>query len=247
MAQHGMASLVNRMPTRAYKQIHEPATMAAMKTVEPTDRTRLRRLAKRGVFDRQAIDAILDEGLVCTLSFLDDQGRPGSIPTGYARDGDRLLLHGSSRNASLLALIGKPASISVTLLDGIVLARSVFNHSFNYRSVVLYGEGAEISDPVEKLQALECVVENVVRGRWTDARLPTAAELKATLVVAFPIDEVSAKVRTGPPGDEPEDVKLPHWSGVIPCETVWQAPEPAPNLADGIVMPHYVQGYRRAI
>ena len=218
-----------------------------MNPVVPTDRTRLRRLPKRGVFDRDVINAILDEGLVCTLSFLDEEGRPGSMPTGYAREGDRLLLHGSSRNAALRGLIGKPASISVTLLDGIVLARSVFHHSFNYRSVVLFGEGVEIIEPAEKLRALERVVENVVPGRWADARQPTDRELAATLVVAFPIDEVSAKVRTGGPADDAPDMELAYWAGVLPCETVWNAPESAPDLAAGIETPVYVQGYRRAI
>lgn len=217
-----------------------------MSSVPPTERTRLRRLPKRGVFDRTAIDAILDEGLVCTLSFLDEQGRPAAMPTGYARDGDRLLLHGSRRNASLQALVGKPASISVTLLDGIVAARSVFHHSFNYRSVVLFGEGAEVVEPAAKLVALERVVENVIPGRWADSRGPTQKELDATIVVSFPIDEASAKVRTGPPADD-DDLALPYWAGVIPCETAWKRAEPAPDLADGIATPNYVDGYRRAI
>ena len=218
-----------------------------MTPIEPTERTRLRRLPKRGLFDREAVNAILDEGLLCTLSFLDDQGRPGSIPTGYARDGDRLLLHGSSRNASLLAIVDRPASISVTLLDGIVLARSAFHHSFNYRSVVLFGQGVEIVDPAEKLSAVECVVNNVVPGRAADCRMPTLKEVAATLVVSFPIEEVSAKVRSGPPADDAEDMELPFWAGVLPCETVWKAPVASPDLPADVPVPGYVRNYRRAI
>ncbi len=221
--------------------------MAAMTPLEPSDRTRLRRLPKRGVFDRDVVYAILDEGLVCTLSFLDEQGRPGSMPMGYARDGDRLLLHGSSRNASLRAIVERPASISVTLLDGIVLARAAFHHSFNYRSVILFGQGSEISDPPQKLTALERVVENVMPGRAADCRMPTSKEIAATLVVSFPIKEASAKVRSGPPADDPDDVELPFWGGVLPCETVWKAPVASPDLPADVPAPNYVRAYRRAI
>ncbi len=221
--------------------------MGSVSDIRPTGRTRLRRLPQRGVFERETIDAILDEGLICSLAFLDEQGRPGSLPTGYARDGDRLLLHGSLKNAALRAIVARPASISVTLLDGVVLARSVFHHSFNYRSVVLFGQGSVIEEPAEKLRALEVVVEKVVPGRWADSRQPSEKELAATLVVSFPIEEASAKVRNGPPGDDAEDIDLPYWAGVIPRETVWPAPQPAPNLAEGIETPDYVQHYRRAI
>ncbi len=221
--------------------------MAAMTPLDPTDRTRLRRLPKRGVFDRDVVNAILDEGLVCTLSFLDEQGRPVSMPTGYARDGERLLLHGSSRNASLRAIIERPASISVTLLDGIVLARSAFHHSFNYRSVVLFGQAVELSDPAQKLSALERVVDNVVPGRAADCRMPTPKEMAATLIVSFPIEEASAKVRSGPPSDDAEDMESGYWAGVLPCETVWRPPISAPDLPAAIPAPEYVRSYRRAI
>ncbi|MBI1358362.1 MAG: pyridoxamine 5'-phosphate oxidase family protein [Acidobacteria bacterium] len=215
--------------------------------IAPTDRTRLRRLPQRGVFDRAVIEAILDEGLICHVSFCDEAGRPCVLPTGYARDGGRLLLHGSRKNAALLAALSSEMTVCVTLLDGLVLARSAFHHSFNYRSVVLYGRPVEVTDRAEKLAALERIVEHIVPGRAAGSRPPNDKELDATLVAALPIDEVSAKVRTGPPKDDEEDMDLGFWAGVIPVRLDAAPGEPAPDLPAGIEPPEYVRRYRRAI
>jgi uncharacterized protein len=179
------------------------------------DRLRVRREPKRGRYDRETIDAILDEALFCHLGFVQD-GQPFVIPTLHARVGDVLYVHGSSASRMLRhAAGGVRVCATVTLLDGLVLAKSVFNHSINYRSVVVLGT-ATVVDGDEKAAALRAFTEHVAPGRWEEARQPTPTELKATWILSLPIDEASAKVRVGPPEEEPEDVDLPVWSGVVP-------------------------------
>jgi hypothetical protein len=183
--------------------------------VSATDRTRVRREPKRGHYDRETIDAILDEGLYCHLGFVAD-GQPYVVPTLHARVGDLLVVHGSSASRMLRhAASGAPMCATVTLLDGLVLAKSVFNHSLNYRSVVVLGDATQLADD-DKLEALRVFTERVAPGRWEEARQPTATELKATTILSLPLTEASAKVRSGAPEDEPEDVDLPVWSGVVP-------------------------------
>jgi nitroimidazol reductase NimA-like FMN-containing flavoprotein (pyridoxamine 5'-phosphate oxidase superfamily) len=179
------------------------------------DRIRVRREPQRGIYDRETIDAILDEALFCHLGFVVDS-QPYVIPTLHARHGDLLYVHGSSASRMLRhAAAGEPMCATVTLLDGLVLAKSVFNHSIDYRSVVVLGEAREV-DGAEKRDALRRFTEHVAPGRWDEARQPTPTELKATAILSLPLTEASAKVRTGPPEDEPEDVDLPVWSGVVP-------------------------------
>lgn len=210
-------------------------------------RTTVRRLASRGVYNRAAIYAVLDEALVCHVGFVDD-GQPYVIPTIHARQGDRLVLHGSRGSRMLQRLAaGVPACITVTLLDGLVLARSAFHHSMNYRSVVVLGRGTEITDREEKRTALAALVEHVVRGRSEDSRPPSQAELDGTAVIAFPLDELSAKVRTGPPKDDAEDYALPHWAGVIPMSLTAGAPIPDPRLPAEVAPPAYAADYRRPV
>ena len=179
------------------------------------DRVRVRREPQRGRYDRETIDAILDEALYCHLGFVVD-GQPYVIPTLHARVADRLYVHGSSASRMLRhAVSGVRVCATVTLLDGLVLAKSVFNHSIDYRSVVVLG-AATLVDGDEKVEALRAFTEHVAPGRWDEARRPTAQELKATSIISLPLDEASAKLRTGPPEEEPEDVDLPVWSGVVP-------------------------------
>jgi nitroimidazol reductase NimA-like FMN-containing flavoprotein (pyridoxamine 5'-phosphate oxidase superfamily) len=183
--------------------------------LRPPDRIRVKREPQRGRYDRETIDAILDEGLICHLGFEID-GQPFVIPTLYARVGDTLYLHGSAASRALRHLdSGAPVCVTVTLFDGLVLAKSVFNHSVNYRSVVVFGTARAVSDE-EKRDALHALTEQLAPGRWDEVRQPTAQELKATWILALPIDEASAKVRSGGPKDEPEDEKLPFWAGVVP-------------------------------
>ncbi|HET7571580.1 MAG TPA: pyridoxamine 5'-phosphate oxidase family protein [Gaiellaceae bacterium] len=180
-----------------------------------SERIRVRREPQRGRYDRETIDAILDEALYCHLAFAVD-GQPYAIPTLHARVGDLLYVHGSSASRMLRhATDGAPLCATVTLLDGLVLAKSVFNHSIDYRSVVVLGR-ARLVEGDEKVEALRAFTEHVAPGRWEEARRPTPLELKATAILALPLDEASAKVRSGPPEEEPEDVDLPVWSGVVP-------------------------------
>jgi nitroimidazol reductase NimA-like FMN-containing flavoprotein (pyridoxamine 5'-phosphate oxidase superfamily) len=185
----------------------------------PSSRTTVKRKAERGAYDAELIHAIVDEALICHVGFVHD-GAPVVLPTIHARIGDTLYLHGSTANRMLRSLRdGVEACVTCTLVDGLVLARSVFHHSMNYRSVVVFGPARGVEDPGEKLAALEALVERLVAGRWSDARQPTEVELRQTLVVAVPLAEASAKVRTGPPLDDDEDYALPVWAGVIPLET----------------------------
>lgn len=204
-----------------------------------TDRTRLRRAPKRGSYDRTVIDAILDEAPICHLGLVED-GRPIVVPTIHARVGDELLLHGSAAGRAMRALrAGAPACVTVTLLDGLVLARSAFHHSMNFRSVVLLGTARAVEGAEEKTRALEAFTEKLVPGRWDEVRWPNAKELKGTAVLALPITEGSAKIRTGPPVDDAPDYDLPVWAGVVPLSTVAGAPVPDSDSP----LPEHVRAY----
>ncbi len=212
--------------------------------LQPTPRTTLGRHPERGSHDRAVVERILDEALVCHVGFVAD-GVPYVIPASFGRDGDRILLHGSAQGRMMRALAsGAPACVTVTLLDGLVLARSAFHHSVNYRSVVLLGTPVVITDREGKREALRVVVEHVVPGRWRDARPPTDAELDATTVVALPVDEASAKIRSGPPVELERDAHLPAWAGVLPLETVAGAPVPD-AAAQATPVPEYLTAYAR--
>jgi nitroimidazol reductase NimA-like FMN-containing flavoprotein (pyridoxamine 5'-phosphate oxidase superfamily) len=185
----------------------------------PSDRTTVRRKADRAGYDAGLIRSIVDEALVCHVGFV-HEGGPVVIPTTHARVGDTLYLHGAAANRMLRSLRdGAEACVTITLVDGLVLARSAFHHSVNYRSVVVFGPARAVEDEAEKLAALEALVERVAEGRWSEARRPTDAELRQTLMIAVPLAEASAKVRTGPPIDDEEDYALPVWAGVVPIET----------------------------
>jgi nitroimidazol reductase NimA-like FMN-containing flavoprotein (pyridoxamine 5'-phosphate oxidase superfamily) len=200
----------------------------------------LRRVPKRGAHDRETIDAILDEAKVCHLGFVHD-GRPAVIPTLHARVGDEVLIHGSAASRALRALAGGvEVCLTVTLIDGLVLARSAFHHSINYRSVVLYGTARPLTEPDHLERALEAFTEKLVPGRWADVRWPTGQELKGTAALALPITEGSAKIRTGPPIDEDEDYELDTWAGVLPMRIETLAPVPDPQLREGIAAPPYI-------
>ncbi|HET8647219.1 MAG TPA: pyridoxamine 5'-phosphate oxidase family protein [Vicinamibacteria bacterium] len=213
--------------------------------IKTTPRTTLKRLPDRGRFDRAAVNAILDEALVCHVGFAVEE-QPYVIPTTYARLGQRLLVHGSAASRMLRTLSGGvPVCVTVTLLDGLVLARSAFHHSMNYRSVVILGTAVEVTDPAALDEALTAIVEHVLRGRAAQVRPPSARELKATSVLELPIEEASAKVRTGPPVDDEEDYALPCWAGVLPLALTPQAPVPDPRLAPGTAVPANVARYLR--
>jgi uncharacterized protein len=200
-------------------------------------------MKERASYDREVANAILDEGLLCHVGFSVD-GTTAVLPTTYARVGDVLYVHGASSNHMLKALAdGAAACVSVTLLDGLVLARASFHHSMNYRSVVIFSQAAKVDDPAEKLLALNAIVEHVVPGRTSDARPPSDAELRASLVVRLPIEEFSAKVRVGPPIDDAEDLGLPIWAGVIPLEMTAGSATPDPALVVGVPTPAYATHY----
>lgn len=214
-------------------------------TIQPTTRSRVRRLPARGTHDAAVIRAILDEGLVAHVGFV-HEGSPFVIPMGYARDGDQVLLHGSSASRLMRLLAsGVEASVCVTLLDALVLARSAFHHSMNYRSVVLLGRTTEIREEEEKRRALDVLLERLVPGRSGGTRSANGLELRATRVVRMPIREASAKARTGPPVDDARDLALPHWAGLVPVNTSFGPPIPAPDLRPGIPVPACARDYRR--
>lgn len=211
----------------------------------PTQRTRVKRIPDRGKYDRETVFAILDEGLVCHVGFA-VEGQPYVIPTLFARIGDQLYIHGSAASRMLRTLAGGvQLCITVTLVDGLVLARSAFHHSMNYRSVVVLGRATLVEGREEKLKALEAFAEHIVRGRWNDVRQPNESELKQTTVLVLPLEEVSAKVRTGGPKDEPEDYDLPIWAGVLPLPVVPGAPIPDPQLRFTLDPPPYLVNYSR--
>ena len=210
-----------------------------------TQRTTLKRLPKRGFYDRDVVYKILDEGFICHVSFAVD-GQPFVIPTGYARVRDQLFIHGSQVSRMLRTLAtGIDVSVAVTLIDGLVLARSAFHHSVNYRSVVIFGRATIVEDREAKLAALFAFSEHVVPGRWNDVREPTEQELKATTVLSLPLEEVSAKVRTGPPVDDEEDYAMNVWAGVVPLQITAGTPVSDPRLPENIPAPSYALDYSR--
>ena len=211
----------------------------------PTARTRVVREPHRGVYDRASAYEILDEGFICHVGFVVD-GQPFVIPTAYGRVGDNLYVHGSAASRMLRNLEkGIPVCVTVTLLEGLVLARSIFNHSMNYRSVVVLGTALAVLDAKEKLEALRSISEHILPGRWADSRQPNERELKQTLVMRLPIEEFSAKVRQGPPIDDEEDYSFPTWAGVIPLQMVAGAPVNDPRLDPKTPVPGYASAYSR--
>ncbi len=204
-----------------------------------TPRTKLRRLPDRGSTERADLYAVLDAGLICHLGVICD-GVPRVLPTAYGRAGDTLYLHGSSANRTLFAADGQPACVTVTQLDGLVCARSVFHHSMNYRSAMVYGTARIVTDDAERLAALRVITEQLIPGRWDAARPPTRKELAATAVLALPLAEASVKVRTGPPSDDAEDLELGFWAGVVPARQAFGPPEPDVQLPAGIPVPEHI-------
>lgn len=211
----------------------------------PTKRTRVVRESQRGVYDRDACYEILDEGLVCHVGFSVDE-QPYVIPTMFARVGGIVYFHGSAASRMLRHLrASAPMSLTVTHIDGLVLARSAFNHSMNYRSVVVLGVASEVTDAVEKRAALQAFVEKIMPGRWSDARQPTEKELSATSILRLPLVEMSAKVRTGPVEDNPEDYSLPVWAGVLPMQLVLGEPIRDERCEPSLQVPPYIRNFRR--
>jgi nitroimidazol reductase NimA-like FMN-containing flavoprotein (pyridoxamine 5'-phosphate oxidase superfamily) len=206
--------------------------MAAMNTYTPTQRTKVRRLSKRAVYDKAQVHAILDEGFLCHVGFTQDS-HPFVIPTLYARSGETLYMHGSGASRMLKTLAqGVDVCLTVTLVDGFVLARSAFHHSMNYRSVTVLGRARLVAEHVEKMEALRIITDHIVPGRWDEVRGPNELEMKQTVVLALPLEEVAAKVRMGPPADDEEDYALPIWAGVVPLQTRLGDP-----VGDGRVLP----------
>ena len=221
------------------RELHESKPL-----MKVTERTQLRRLPTRGSHDLASVCQILDAAFLAHVGFNVD-GQPFVIPTLYGREGEALYLHGSAASRMLRELdSGIPACVNVTLVDGLVLARSAFHHSMNYRSVVAFGTARKINDPNQKTEALRVISEHLIRGRWDDVRVPNEKELKATAVLEFTIEEASAKVRTGPPMDDEEDYALPVWAGVLPLKFTPGAPIPDSRLAQGAPVPEYVRHYR---
>ncbi|MFE9843661.1 pyridoxamine 5'-phosphate oxidase family protein [Streptomyces goshikiensis] len=226
----------------------EPTTTARRATTpgaayEPTDRTVPSRSRERARYDRETVHSILDQAYLCHLGFIRD-GAPVVLPTLFGRVGERLYLHGSTGSRPLLAAAkadpGLPVCVTVTHVDGLVLARSAFHHSLNYRSVVVHGTAHQVTDEAERRLALNALVDQVVPGRSADSRPADAKELAATAVIRLDLTEVSAKVRTGGPNDDPEDLELPFWSGVVPVAPAYGTPVPAADLAPGIAAPDYL-------
>ena len=208
-----------------------------------TKRTELRRLPDRGSHDRETIDSILDAGFLAHVGFCLD-GRPFVIPTLYGRDGERLYLHGSAASRMLRELeTGVAVCVTVTLVDGLVLSRSAFDHSMNYRSIVAFGTARKVVDPEQKVKFLRVISEHLIAGRWAEVRGPSEKELKATMVLEFSIEEASSKVRSGPPLDDESDYGLPVWAGVLPLEIKSRPPIPDDKLVEGITLPDYVRRY----
>jgi nitroimidazol reductase NimA-like FMN-containing flavoprotein (pyridoxamine 5'-phosphate oxidase superfamily) len=216
-----------------------------MSQFSPTERTQVKRLPKRGNYDRDTVYKILDSGIVCHVGFNVD-GQPYVIPTNYGRAGDILYIHGSAASRMLRTLSeGIPMCVTVTHLDGLVLARSAFHHSVNYRSVVVLGTAKLVEDPAEKREALRIFTEQVMKGRWDDVRQPTEQELKGTTVLSIALEEVSAKIRTGGPVDDEPDYALPVWAGVVPLQTVVKTPEPDALRKNDPPVPEYLKNYSR--
>lgn len=211
----------------------------------PSVRTRVVREPQRAVYDRDVVNRILDEGFICHVGFMLD-GQPFVIPTSYGRQEDVLYIHGSAASRMLRNVSGGiPVCVTVTLLDGLVLARSIFNHSMNYRSVVILGTATAIEDHDEKLAALRLLSEHILPGRWNESRQPNEKELKATTIIRLPMQEFSAKVREGPAIDDDEDYAFPVWAGVLPLNLVTGEPINDTRLAENIAVPDYVKNYSR--
>lgn len=212
----------------------------------PADpKLRVQRHPERGAYDRPTINAILDEGLVCHVGFVHD-GSPMVIPTLHGREGDRIYLHGSPLSRMLTGLAGGvELCLTVTLVDGLVLARSAFHHSLNYRSVVVLGRAERVDDPTEKVHGLEVISEHVAPGRWADVRAPHARELATTMVLTLPLERASAKVRSGPPSDDRSDRDAGVWAGLLPLSLQAGSPVPDEGLPEGVAVPPYLRGYRR--
>jgi uncharacterized protein len=218
--------------------------MTAAAAGPSSDRVRLRRKRDRGSYDRPLIEAILDEALIAHLGIADGDGQPFVIPTLHARRGELVYCHGSAASRTLRTLAGgAPVCLTVSLLDGLVLARSAMHHSANYRSAMILGRARLVSEEAEKLTAAEAIVEHIVPGRWREVRPPSTEELRATAILAIPIEEASAKVRSGPPLDDEQDHALPAWAGVLPLASRPGTPEPDPRLRAGIALPRYVEDY----
>ena len=216
-----------------------------MNTIAPTPRTTVKRLPKRAEYDREVIHRILDEAFVCHIGFV-AEGQPYVIPTGYARAGDFLYIHGSAASRMLRSLAGGvDVCVTVTLIDGLVLSRSAFHHSMNYRSVVVLGKASVVQDPGEKMEALRAFTDHIIRDRWSEVREPDEQEMKATLVLRLPIDEASAKIRTGPPVEEERDLSLKVWAGVLPLRLTPGEPVPDPYTDPATPVPPNVSRYSR--
>jgi nitroimidazol reductase NimA-like FMN-containing flavoprotein (pyridoxamine 5'-phosphate oxidase superfamily) len=216
-----------------------------MTQFNPTERTQVKRLPKRGQYDREVVYKILDTAFVCHVGF-NVEGQPYVIPTNFGRSGDTLYLHGSAASRMLRTLSeGVPVCVTVTHVDGLVLARSAFHHSVNYRSVVILGTAKLVEAPAEKNEALRIFTEHVMKGRWDDVRQPTDQELKATTVLSLQLEEVSAKVRTGGPVDDEADYSLPVWAGVLPLETVVKPLIPDAQRKNDPPVPDYLKTYSR--
>ena len=205
-----------------------------------TTRTTLRRLRERGQTDRAALYEVLDAGLICHLGVTHSDGTPVVLPTAYGRSGDTLYLHGSSANGAFWAADGKRVCVTVTHMDGLVAARSAFHHSVNYRSAVIFGTATIVKDEDERWQGLRLITEQLIPGRWAAVRQPTTKEMAATAVLSVPLAEASVKVRTGMPGDEPEDYDLDVWAGVLPISVTFGTPEPDQKLRPEIPLPAHV-------
>jgi uncharacterized protein len=213
-----------------------------MSTFPITDKTKITRLPKRGEYDKEIVYQILDEALFLTLAY-NHEGEPFQIPTGFCRIDNTVYIHGSVGSFYLRELAkGIPVCCSVMLVDGMVLARSAFHHSVNYRSVVFFSKGRRVEDQAELYKSLEVITNKMCPGRWDDVRKPNEGEWKATMVIAFDIDEASAKIRTGPPKDDEEDYELPIWAGVQPMKLVRFAPEADPALKADVPLPDYLKG-----
>jgi len=216
-----------------------------MSAAPPSDRTRVRRLHQRGRYDRETIDAILDAGTVCHVGYVID-GAPFVTPTLYWRQGDRVYWHGSAASRMLRTAAGADVCLTVSLLDGFVIARSAFHHSANYRSVMVLGRAEMVADAAEKAARLKTFLDGIYPGRWDRLRPATEQEIKATTVLSIPIDEASAKLRTGHPVDDEPDYALPIWAGIVPVRTVLGEPKPDPRLAAGIEVTEDIEAFRRA-
>ena len=215
-----------------------------MKTYPISNRNRVKRISNNSDYSKETVHAIIDEALFCHLGIIHD-GKPVVIPTIHARMGDHIVFHGSNASRLLKISNNNEICVTITLLDGLVMARSLFNSSMNYRSAVIFGKGEIIKDHNERMAAFKSITDHIAPGRWDDARQPNNSELKQTSVVRMPIDEASAKISVGPPDDEDEDYALDYWAGVIPINQTYGEPESDPILQEGITIPIYLKNYCR--